>query len=439
MPSGLSAIPTNGSQPGKHLLFFQFLIKGRLRGFSISLRKSIAQRFEGFCLYVSVFATLVVFCSTAFGKTLSCGSRIASHSRGLRTDLAVYFSRGEPLLDDEVLEELAITIRGQQQALAALLGNGTVNPNKIARIVASFENAHRAGKVDLAQIAVNLTRLKSPRNDDLDQKTVVSFLSEYQAAREAERFDLARVMQLVSDIEYTRNRIVSSNIRLVKSIAEKRIRAFPALRLELDDLIEEGNLGLINAAETFDPARGVRFSSWAGTCIENAINKAIWNKTGTVYLPPAWIQLRLAYDQKASDLSKNGVFAQSDDVWDALGILPEQRLDSEKKIAAASLFRKKSALETKTDGQKQGLVSTYPDPRQELPTSSVDTNDLLTALMGGLTAEEQTVVIQHDGLGRSFREIGLQIGRSKSRAQQIWGEAKEKLMRRARVFRDEES
>lgn len=78
-----------------------------------------------------------------------------------------------------------------------------------------------------------------------------------------------------------RQRMVSANLRLVIVIARK----YASHQLQLEDLVQEGNLGLIKAVDRFDPSRGYKFSTYAYWWIRDGITRAIGNKANTIRLP----------------------------------------------------------------------------------------------------------------------------------------------------------
>jgi RNA polymerase primary sigma factor len=84
-----------------------------------------------------------------------------------------------------------------------------------------------------------------------------------------------------------RDRMVRANLRLVVNIA----RAYTGKGLPLQDLIEEGNLGLLRAVEGFDPEMGTRFSTYASYWIKQSIKRALVNSAKTIRIPAYMVEL----------------------------------------------------------------------------------------------------------------------------------------------------
>jgi RNA polymerase primary sigma factor len=95
-----------------------------------------------------------------------------------------------------------------------------------------------------------------------------------------------------------RDQMVRSNLRLVVSIAKR----FTLGRLALADLIEEGNLGLIRAIDSFDPSVGVRFSTYAAWWIKQTIKRALLLDSGPISVPTYMVELINQYRQVLADL-----------------------------------------------------------------------------------------------------------------------------------------
>src|SRR5262245_16221373 len=92
-----------------------------------------------------------------------------------------------------------------------------------------------------------------------------------------------------------RERMVRANLRLVVSLA----RGYAGRGLPLEDLVAEGNLGLLRAAEGFDPGRGTRFSTYASYWVRQSIQRALVNTARTIRLP-AYLAALLARWRRAS-------------------------------------------------------------------------------------------------------------------------------------------
>jgi len=106
--------------------------------------------------------------------------------------------------------------------------------------------------------------------DQIKATTLLSFEEELELSRRIKKGD-----------ELARQKLIESNLRLVVKIA----KAFVTVDVPLLDLIQEGNLGLIRAAQKYDYAKNVRFSTYANWWIKQAITRALANKRRAIRLP----------------------------------------------------------------------------------------------------------------------------------------------------------
>ena len=121
--------------------------------------------------------------------------------------------------------------------------------------------------------------------------------------------------------EEARKRLIKKNLRLVVSIASR----YRGYGLPFEDLIQEGNVGLMKAVEKFDPDRGYRFSSYAIWWIRVAVTRAIADQARTVRLPShvvdALSRLRRAENELSLELGRD---ATEEELTERLGIKPEE-------------------------------------------------------------------------------------------------------------------
>ncbi len=121
--------------------------------------------------------------------------------------------------------------------------------------------------------------------------------------------------------ELARQRLIESNMRLVINIAKTyRSKAIP-----LEDLIQEGAIGLMQAAQRFDPKRGFRFSTYATHWIRQAIGRAIDNKSKAIRLPAHVSQWLRKFEKERLRLVREmGTDPSTDQLSSALGITPRK-------------------------------------------------------------------------------------------------------------------
>jgi len=225
-----------------------------------------------------------------------------------------------------------------------------------------------------------------------------------------------------------RDRMVRANLRLVVNIA----RGYSGKGLPLQDLIEEGNLGLLRAVEGFDPDMNTRFSTYASYWIKQSIKRALVNTAKTIRVPAYMVELlskwRRASAKLAEELKRTPT---PEDIAVELGI-PKKKLRIVKK--AIALYNASPQSEQDESGLTLGDI--VPDDRTIGPEDELINSDNLKhvfRLLDEMDPRESTILRMRFGLDdsepRTLKEIGQALGLTRERVRQIEGEALRKLHR----------
>lgn len=223
-----------------------------------------------------------------------------------------------------------------------------------------------------------------------------------------------------------RDQMVRANLRLVVNIA----RGYTGKGLGLQDLIEEGNLGLLRAVEGFDPTMGTRFSTYASYWIKQSIKRALINSAKTIRIPAYMVELLSKWRRASSRLAEElGRTPTPEEVARALG-LPRKKLPIIKK--AIRIYNSTP----QTDQQETGwsLGEMIMDERSKTPEDEMLEHDVLKhvlELLHTMDEREATVLRMRFGLDdrepRTLKEIGEKLGLTRERVRQIETEALGKL------------
>ncbi|MCU0958672.1 MAG: RNA polymerase sigma factor RpoD/SigA [Pirellulaceae bacterium] len=223
-----------------------------------------------------------------------------------------------------------------------------------------------------------------------------------------------------------RDRMVRANLRLVVNIA----RGYTGKGLSLQDLIEEGNLGLLRAVEGFDPAVGTRFSTYASYWIKQSIKRALINSAKTIRIPAYMVELLSKWRRANARLTEElGRTPTPEEIARVLG-LPRKKLPIIKK--AIRIYNSTPQTDQAEAGWSLGDM--IMDERMKTPEDELVEHDALKHVLEMIQTMDQreaTVLRMRFGLDDSephtLKEIGQRLGLTRERVRQIETEALNKL------------
>jgi RNA polymerase primary sigma factor len=235
-----------------------------------------------------------------------------------------------------------------------------------------------------------------------------------------EEKELAR--QIAEGIKEARDRMVRANLRLVVNIA----RAYGGKGLPLQDLIEEGNLGLLRAVEGFDPDMDTRFSTYASYWIKQSIKRALINSAKTIRIPAYMVELLTKWRRATAKLDDElGRPPTQEEVAKELG-LPKKKLSIVKK--AIQLYN--TTPQTDDDEGGWSMSDMVPDERIRGPEDELLNSDNLKhvyRMLDEMDPREATILRLRFGLDdaepKTLKEIGELLGLTRERVRQIESEA----------------
>jgi RNA polymerase primary sigma factor len=223
-----------------------------------------------------------------------------------------------------------------------------------------------------------------------------------------------------------RDQMVRANLRLVVNIA----RGYTGKGLGLEDLIEEGNLGLMRAVEGFDPTMETRFSTYASFWIKQSIRRALAASGKTLRIPTYMAGLMAKWRQAVSKLqNERGVPPSQEEVAEFLGL-------SKKKF---NILKKAILVYNAGPTTDQGeagwsLEETFVDAQTSSPESSMMAGEDVKQVLGLLEQmpeREATILRLRFGLQggepKTLKEVGEQLGLTRERVRQLEHEALAKL------------
>ena len=335
----------------------------------------------------------------------------------------IEFIDGEELDEDEVLDDdLNDEDLDEEDSIA----------EEISQLEKTFANSSHAKINDPVKMYLKEIG-QIPLLDPKEEPIIARQIQEGEEAKEAMKNpDLSdeekkKLAKVIANGEQAKQTLISSNLRLVVSIAKKYVgRGMLFL-----DLIQEGNCGLIKAVEKFDYTKGFKFSTYATWWIRQSITRAIADQARTIRIPVHMVEtinkLTRVQRQLVQDLGRDPL---PEEIAEKMENISAEKVREIQKIALDPV-----SLETPIGEEDDSHLGDFIEDKDTLSPDDYTNNQLLkdeiNAVLQGLTEREEKVLRLRfgllDGRTRTLEEVGKEFNVTRERIRQIEAKALRKL------------
>jgi RNA polymerase primary sigma factor len=246
-----------------------------------------------------------------------------------------------------------------------------------------------------------------------------------------EEIELSKRIQ--SGDAYARRKLIEANLKLVVKIA----KAFKNTDVTLIDLIQEGNLGLMKAADKFDYRKNVRFSTYASWWIKQSIVRALSNKRRAIRLPHRKEEKLRKINKAMSTLSQK--YMRKPELTE---IAKEVGMQEKEVLTILNITDPIISLDSENNSESGTLLEIFEDysydPNKDLMSKSLQEETMKSLML--LKEKERKIILYrfsfHGGKKYTLKKIGKKMGISPETVRQIELRALTKLKENAGDLRD---